>query len=249
MMARMLWPDPLGWAVLIGGAFLGSLVGGVAGFGAGITLLPLLAWIVGVRATAPVLTVTMLLGNFSRLWWSRADIDRAVVARFLLGAVPATAVGAVIYAGVASHWLRWIVGAFLIAAVPLRRLLLSRYFRMRLRDFTLVGGAIGALSAMVVSTGPILTPFFLAYGLRRGGFIATEALCTFGMHVTRTIVFAGYALLTWPTVAVGLVLGSTMFAGSWIARRLLDRMSDRVFLLILEVLLVLMGLQFLLFPR
>jgi len=41
----------------------------------------------------------------------------------------------------------------------------------------------------------------------------------------------------------------TMFAGSWFGRRLLDRMSDRVFLAIIEVLLVVMGLHSLLFPR
>jgi uncharacterized membrane protein YfcA len=40
-----------------------------------------------------------------------------------------------------------------------------------------------------------------------------------------------------------------MFAGSWIGRRLLDRMSDRVFLAVIEALLVIMGLQFLFVPR
>jgi len=40
-----------------------------------------------------------------------------------------------------------------------------------------------------------------------------------------------------------------MFAGSWFGRRLLDRMSDRIFLAIIEVLLVVMGLHSLLFPR
>lgn len=249
MMARMLFPDPLGWAVLIGGALFGSVVGGVAGFGAGVILLPLVAWALGIRNAAPVLTITMLLGNLSRIWWSRGDIDGRVVTRFLWGAVPATAVGAAIYAGAASDWLRWIMGGFLIAAVPLRRLLLSRYFHMRLVHFPLIGAFIGVLSAIVVTTGPVMTPFFLAYGLRRGAFIATEAVCTLGMHATRTVAFARYALLSWETVAVGAVLGSSMFVGSWLARRLLDRMSDRVFLSLVEILLMLMGLQFLLLSR
>ena len=48
---------------------------------------------------------------------------------------------------------------------------------------------------------------------------------------------------------VGLVLGAVMFGGAWIGRRLLDRMSDRVFLAVIEALLVVMGLQFLLLPR
>ena len=69
------------------------------------------------------------------------------------------------------------------------------------------------------------------------------------MHVTRGAVFARYALLTWETVALGCVLGSTMFAGSWVARRILDRMSERVFLWIIEGLLAVMGLHALLFPR
>jgi uncharacterized membrane protein YfcA len=94
-----------------------------------------------------------------------------------------------------------------------------------------------------------VTPFFLAYGLRRGAFIATEAMCAGAMHVTRGLVFARYRMLTWETVVVGLVLGTTMFAGSWIGRRLLDRMSDRVFLAVIEVVLVVMGLQMLLVPR
>jgi len=69
------------------------------------------------------------------------------------------------------------------------------------------------------------------------------------MHLSRGAALARYALLTWETVAVGALLGVTMFAGSWFGRRLLDRMSDRVFLAIIEVLLVVMGLHSLLFPR
>jgi uncharacterized membrane protein YfcA len=100
----------------------------------------------------------------------------------------------------------------------------------------------------VVTIGPMLTPFFLAYGLRRGAYIATEAVCAFGMHVTRGVVFARYALITWETIVVGLVLGIAMFAGAWMGRRLVDRLSERAFVLAVEVLLVAMGLKLLLFP-
>ena len=85
-------PDLLGWLVLGAGAVVASTVGGVAGFGDGIIMLPLMAWVVGVRSAVPVLTVTMLVGNLSRIWWSRGEIDRAVVLRFALGAMPATVV-------------------------------------------------------------------------------------------------------------------------------------------------------------
>src|SRR4029453_12809525 len=91
-------PDPLGWTVLVVGALVGSLVGGVAGFGTGIIMLPLVSWAIGIRSAVPVLTVAMLIGNLSRIWWSRGEVDRAVVVRFTLGAVPATALGTAFFA-------------------------------------------------------------------------------------------------------------------------------------------------------
>ena len=213
-------PDPLGWLILGGGALVASIVGGVAGFGAGIIMLPLMAWVVGVRAAVPVLTVTMLVGNLSRIWWSRGEIDRAVVIRFALGAVPATALGTAVYAGTSSEGLGRIVGAFLVLSVPLRRILAWNVFRMRLRHFPVLGAVVGLLS-----------------------------VCAMAMHLARGAALARYRLMTWETVAVGLVLGGMMFAGAWLGRRLLDRMSDRIFLAIIEGLVAAMGLQFLLFPR
>ena len=242
-------PDPQVWLILIGTVLVGSIVGGVAGFGTGLILLPVLAWTLGARAAVPVLTVTMVLGNLSRLWWSRYETDLRVVKRYLLGAIPATVLGAVVYAVAPTDWLSRLMGIFLLGAVPLRRLLSSQNFRVRLVHFPFLGAAIGFLSSLVVATGPVLAPFFLAYGLRRGAFIATESVCAFAMHVTRGLTLASYSLLSREMVAIGLTLGSTMFLGSWIGRRILDRMSDRLFLIALEALLVGMGLQFLLFPR
>src|SRR3989454_10531696 len=135
-------PDPLGWAVLIVGALVASVVGGVAGFGAGIVMLPLVSWALGVRSAVPVLTVTMLVGNLSRIWWSRGEVDRAVVVRFALGAVPATALGTAFFAGVPAEWLGRVAGVFLISSGPLRRLLATAFVPMRLRYFPALGAFI-----------------------------------------------------------------------------------------------------------
>jgi len=242
-------PEPLVLLVLVGAAAAASILAGVVGFGAGIILLPIQAWLVGVKTAVPVLTVTMLLGNLGRLWWSRADIDGRVAIRYIAGAVPASALGAVVYAGTSSEGLSRIIGLFLLVGLPLRRILTSGNVRIRLAHFPYVGAALGALSSLVVTTGPVMTPFFLAYGLRRGAYIATDSICTFSMHITRGVAFARLRVLTWEGIALGVILGLTMFLGSWIGRRLLDRMSDRVFLVVIELLVVVMGLHFLLVPR
>src|SRR2546428_3581240 len=242
-------PDPIGWVVLVLGALVASVVGGVAGFGAGIIMLPLVAWAVGVRSAVPVLAVTMLLGNLSRIWWSRGEVDRAVVIRFALGAVPATVLGAAIYAGTPAELLGRFVGVFLVASVPLRRLLATDLFRMRLRHFPALGAFTGLLSGLVVTTGPLNTPFFLAYGLRRNAYIGTEAVCALAMHIARGATLTRYALVTGETLAVGVVVGGTMFAGAGAGRCLLGTVSGSVHLALVVGPVVPIGYKVFFFTR
>ena len=126
---------------------------------------------------------------------------------------------------------------------------LAHDVRVRLPHFPAIGAVFGFLSSLVGSTGPVMSPFFLGYGLTRGAFIATDALCTVGMYIPRGIVFQRYNLMTAPIVGVGLYVGVIMILGAWLGRRILDRLTDRAFLLIIETLIILAGLQFLLFPR
>jgi hypothetical protein len=241
-------PDLAGWLALAGVALLASTIGGVAGFGAGIIMIPAIAWAMGVKATVPVLTVAMLLGNLARVWFSRHEWDGRVVVTFLVGAVPMAIAGALFYARIESQWVSRILGAFMLLSVPLRRWLLARGVRIRLRHFPVIGGVFGCLSSLVGSVGPIMTPFFLGYGLRRGAYLATDALCTVGMYIPRGIIFRQQDMLGGPVLAVGLSIGVIMIGGAWAGRRILDRMSDRVFLRLIEILLVAAGFKFLLWP-
>ncbi len=120
--------------------------------------------------------------------------------------------------------------------------------RIKLGHFPIVGAVVGFLASLVGSVGPIMTPFFLGYGLRKGAYIGTDALCTLGTYVSRGIVFRKHDLLTGHTVMVGLFIGLVMIVGAWAGRRLVDRMSERAFLRLIEALLVVFGLQFLLWP-
>src|SRR5438876_702033 len=85
------------------------------------SMVPAIAWSVGVKATVPVLTICMLVGNSARVWFSRHDIVWRVVILFLVGAVPMTMFGTTLYTRIDSVWLSRLMGAFMILAVPLRR--------------------------------------------------------------------------------------------------------------------------------
>jgi uncharacterized membrane protein YfcA len=241
-------PDALGWLALGVAAIVASSIGGVAGFGTGALMIPVIAWTMGPKATVPVLTVGMFIGSGARVWFSRREIDFRVVGAYLLGAVPCGVIGAMLYTAIEGPWIGRLLGGFLLLAVPGRRWLTAHGLRVRLSHFPLIGGVFGFLGSLVGAIGPVLSPFFLAYGLLRGAYVSTDALCTVGNYITRGLVFHRYQLMTEATVLVGLYTGVIMIGGAWIGRRLLDRLSERAFLRLVEALLVACGLQMLLWP-
>ena len=78
---------------------------------------------------------------------------------------------------------------------------------------------IGYITGIVVSTGPLSVPLFLFYGLSKGAFLATEAASSLGLYVSKSVTFQRFGALT-PDVALkGLIAGSSLMAGAFIAKR------------------------------
>jgi hypothetical protein len=111
--------------------------------------------------------------------------------------------------------------------------------------FTAVGAIFAFASALVGSVGPLMAPFFLAAGLVKSSYIGTEAAATVVMHVAKLVAYGSAALLTASTVGIGLVMAPVMIAGSVIGKRIVDRLPERVFVAIIEAVLIVAGLIFL----
>ncbi len=90
-----------------------------------------------------------------------------------------------------------------------------------------------------------MAPFFLAYGLVKGAYIGTEALSTVVMHVTKLVAYRESSILTRLDVLIGLAIGPIMILGSFLGKRIVDRLPERVFIAIIEAVLVTAGLIFL----
>ncbi len=231
--------------LLGGGAFLASMLAAVAGFGGSAVLLPALVLVFGVRDAIPILTVAQLIGNLSRVWFNQRDLDLSVVGWFALGGVPAALVGGFLFASAPLSFLTRLLGIFLITVVVYRHAGKGGTARLPRRAFPILGAIFSFLSALLGSVGPIMIPFFLAYGLVKGALIGTEALATVVMHVTKLVAYGSTAILTSRSITVGLALGSIMILGSFVGKKILDRLPERIFIFLIEATLLIAGAGFL----
>jgi len=235
----------LHWVVIGAVAFVAATLAAVSGFGGAAVLLPVLVAFFGIRQAIPILTVAQLIGNASRVWFNRRELQWNVVRWFSLGAVPFAALGAYLFAEAPLAALTRLLGLFLLLVVIWRHLHSGAHRTFPVPTFAPIGAGASFLSALLGSVGPVMAPFFLAYGLVKNAYIGTEAMCTVVMHVTKLVVYRESAVLSGFGAAVGLALGPVMIAGSYLGKRIVDKLPERVFVGIIEAVLIVAGLMFL----
>ncbi|MGH3523364.1 MAG: TSUP family transporter, partial [Mycobacterium sp.] len=103
-------------------AFGLAMLSAVAGFGGGVLLLPVFTALFGLRVAVPMLTLTQLASNGSRVWLNRVELRWRMIGWFALGAVPCAVAGGLLLARAPLAPLPRALGVFLIAVVIWRRL-------------------------------------------------------------------------------------------------------------------------------
>ena len=94
-----------------------ATLSGAAGFGGALILLPVLTNTVGAKAAIPLLTIAKLLGNLSRAWFGRAEIQWKPAFYFIAGAVPLSVVGSRLFVGLPTGYITKSIGILLIGVV------------------------------------------------------------------------------------------------------------------------------------
>lgn len=230
--------------VLLLGLLAGT-VGGVLGFGSSIMLMPALVLVFGPREAVPIMAISAIMANAARVaaWWR--EIDWRVTAAYSATGVPAAALGAKTLLTLPVGVIELALGVFFIAMIPLRRWMARRSWSLNLWHMALAGLVIGFITGIVVSTGPINAPFFLAYGLLKGAYLGTEALGSLAVYIAKAVTFRSFDALPLPIIAKGLIIGSSLVAGAFIAKRLVHTIDSDKFKLMMDGLLLVAGLTML----
>ncbi|MRD45679.1 sulfite exporter TauE/SafE family protein [Caenimonas koreensis] len=226
--------------VLILGLVAGTL-GGIVGFGTSIMLMPALVLVFGPREAVPIMAVASVMSNVSRVaaWWR--EVDWKAVGAYSITAFPAGAAGAATLLVIPSRLIEGCLGLFFIAMIPLRRWMAERDMKLKLWHLSAAGLFIGFLTGLVASTGPVNAPFFLAYGLVKGSYLATEAMASIAVYSAKVITFRSLGALPLEAIVKGLIIGVTLFSGAFIAKRFVLTIDPDKFRLLMDGLLLVAG--------
>ena len=220
-------------------AFLSAVIGGLAGLGSAIIMIPVLTFTVGIREAIPIATIAVMMQTWSRIWVNRSLIDRSVVKWFFVGALPTSIIGATAFANLPADVLQKGFAVFLLLIVVYRHTpIAGRGMPMDPRAFAGVGAGQGFLSALFGGAGPFGATFFLAYGLRRGAFVGTMASGMTIINVVKIGVYGSYALLDTQALLLAGTLGLVMVVGAYVGGAITNRVSDKAFVYIVEIVIV-----------
>lgn len=213
--------------------FISSLIGG----GSPLILIPLISVLLSTSAIPPVITTGMLFGNGQRVWLYWRQIDWRLVAWCL----PSSSIGAILGAFVVSRtqieWLSLLLAGFLLTSVlglvrrrePASTDTSTAPPAVKAWHFLPLGFAYAFFSGLIGSTGPVLHPFYLGYGLSKETMLATKSFNVLGMHVVKLIAYGVFGVLTLPYLGYGLLIGVAALPGNYLGQWALKQISEQRF--------------------
>jgi uncharacterized protein len=220
-------------------------LGGIVGFGTSIMLMPALVLVFGPRQAVPIMAIAAIMANLSRVlaWWREVDW-RATLA-YSAGGIPAAVLGARTLLILPTDVIEAVLGAFFIALIPIRRWMAQRHWRLNPWHMAAAGAGIGFLTGIVATTGPVNAPFFLMYGLVKGAFLGTEAAASLAVFIAKAITFRSLGALPMEVLTEGVIVGSSLVAGAFIAKHFVRQIDADRFRLLMDGLLLVAGMAML----
>jgi uncharacterized protein len=231
----------LGFLFILAVGLVAGTISGIVGTGSAVMLMPVLIYQYGPKQAVPIMAVASVLANLSRIlaWWR--EVDWRACAAYSATGIPAAALGARTLLALPSRTVDISIGVFLILMVPVRHWLARHELKAQLWHLALGGAIIGYLTGIVVSTGPLSVPLFLFYGLSKGAFLATEAASSLGLYFSKSVTFERFGALTGDLMLKGLIAGSSLMSGAFIAKRFVLHLDPDTFRLIMDAIMILAG--------
>jgi len=222
---------------------LAAAVASITGFGIGSLLTPTLAIATGTKVAVAAVSLPHFIGTAIRFAMLRASVDRRVLWRFGIASAAGGLTGALLHRSLGSPWLSAVFGLLLLFVAVSELTGLAR--RMQFHGaVSLVAGALsGLLGGLVGNQGGIRSAALMGFDLPKKTFVATATAVGLFVDLARMPVY----LVTegseiWDVGRMVAVATTGVVVGTLFGGRLLSRIPESKFRIIVAAILAALGL-------
>lgn len=215
---------------LLGASCIGWFLSSLAGGGSPLILIPIMSLFLEAAVIPPIITIGMLFGNGQRvaLYWQEIDLE--LTHWYLPGAIVGAIAGVFLFTKLQLEWLTLLLGILLITSIFSYRLAEQLpLFKVKPWYFLPAGFIYAFLSGLMGSTGPLLNPLYLNYGLEKEKMIGTKSTHVLVVHLVKMITYISFGVLSSSIIGYGLIIGIGAFPGNWLGQKVLGRMEASQF--------------------
>ena len=219
-------------------AFITSSITAAMGIGGGVVLLALMAQLVPPALLIPLHGAAQLMSNTNRVLVQRRFINWAYIKPFLLGSI----VGGALITPLALY-MPVALGQVILGAIIVLATWKSAWLRLANWPAAVSGGITTGLSLVLGATGPLVMSVLPKSAWERQVIVGTHGMAMVIQHGIKVIAFSSLNISLvqyWPLL---LGIGMATLAGNLVGARLLARVPEEKFTVMLNWLLTALAIR------
>ncbi len=230
--------------VLVGSAFLTSVVSGTIGMGGGILLMAVMAQYFSLAVLIPLHGLVQLGSNASRVLYSFQNFDRKITCQYAAGAIVGVAIGSQVTLSIVESWYKIGLACFILSITFLPK---PKFFYDFPGKWLGVGAIASFLGLIVGAVGPLIASFYVSEGLKKEALVATKAACQVFTHLMKVVAFFLMGFSVGPYTVVLALMIAAVFLGNYVGKQLLNRVSEVLFMRLFKATIFLLCLRMMVF--
>jgi uncharacterized membrane protein YfcA len=223
-------------------ALLAEIFGTIGGFGSSLFFVPIASYFFDFHTVLGITALFHVSSNLAKIGLFRNGFDKKLILSIGIPAILFVLLGAYLSKFIETKILEICLSLFLIGVSLFFLIFKSMAIKPNLVN-SITGGATSGFIAGLLGTGGAIRGVTLAaFNLNRNVFIATSALIDLGIDSSRTVVYYFNGYIKKDILYLIPILFGVSLIGTFIGKKILNRMSDSQFKSIVLILIFCTGL-------
>jgi len=227
-------------------SFFTALMTSLAGAGGGTVLLAAMLQFMNPAEAIPVHGVIQFSSNLTRTWLLRKFVNWSIVIRFTILLPIGVYIGLQIFQNMDSDNIKNIIGIFILLALILQNLKFIKSFFVPYYAFYFIGLITGVLNILVGVIAPLLAVILKQSISEKKSIVGT--LGYFGLigNLLKIIGFSLIGFSFYEYIDTFLMIIPATLVGSRVGQLLLNKISNKIFMIIFQIILIGLAIRLLL---